>query len=326
MDVDRALVDFRRQAPHAVEQLRAREDAAGLAIRYSSSRNSVGPRWTSRPPRCTRQFSRSSSRSPAVSASRRGRAGAAQQRAHARHQLRHGERLDDVIVGAGRQAAHALALLAARRQHDDRQRARRRARAQAAADLEAGDAGQHPVEDDEVGRRLEQPQFGLVAALDALDGEALRLEIVGEQQAQRVLVLDDEDARRGAGRRAFARRLTAVMAPRSSAGCASARRASLRPLHRQRLAGDEIDHRLGDVGGMVADALDVLGAEQQVRAEGDVARILHHEGEEVAEHASPRARRARRRASTRRAPLGVALGVGVEHVLQLRWRRSRAWT
>ena len=34
-----------------------------------------------------------------------------------------------------------------------------------------------------------------------------------------------------------------------------------------RLAGDQVVHGLGDVGGVVADALDVLGAEQQVRAE-----------------------------------------------------------
>ena len=35
---------------------------------------------------------------------------------------------------------------------------------------------------------------------------------------------------------------------------------------------------------MVADALDVLGAEQEVGAVGDVARVLHHERQEVAEH------------------------------------------
>src|SRR3546814_2263439 len=42
---------------------------------------------------------------------------------------------------------------------------------------------------------------------------------------------------------------------------------------------------LGDVGGMVADALDVLGDEQQMRAGRDVARILHHVGEQLAEQA-----------------------------------------
>src|SRR5262249_50467541 len=38
-----------------------------------------------------------------------------------------------------------------------------------------------------------------------------------------------------------------------------------------------------DVGRMVAHALDVLGAEQQMDAVADVARVLHHVGEELAE-------------------------------------------
>ena len=67
-------------------------------------------------------------------------------------QLRHRERLDDVVVGAGRKPAHALALLAARGQHDDRQRCGLRPRPQASAELDAGKAGQHPVEDDKIGR------------------------------------------------------------------------------------------------------------------------------------------------------------------------------
>ena len=46
---------------------------------------------------------------------------------------------------------------------------------------------------------------------------------------------------------------------------------------------DHVEHRLGDVGGVVADPLDVLGAEQQMRAEPDVARILHHVGQQFAE-------------------------------------------
>ena len=85
----------------------------------------------------------------------------------------------------------------------------------------------------------------------------------------------------------------------------------LRPVERQRVAGHEVEDRLGDVGGVVADALDVLRAEQEVRAERDVARILHHEGQEVAEHrilqrvefarrASRPPGRARRRAAHRR--------------------------
>src|SRR6201999_628807 len=53
-----------------------------------------------------------------------------QQGTHPRDQLRHGKRLDDVVVGAGGKPPHALALLAAGGEHDDRQRLAFRARAQ----------------------------------------------------------------------------------------------------------------------------------------------------------------------------------------------------
>src|SRR5262249_11531467 len=57
----------------------------------------------------------------------------------------------------------------------------------------------------------------------------------------------------------------------------------LGPFSPDRLAVDEIVDVLGDVGGMVADALEVLGAEQEMRAQPDGARILHHVGKELAE-------------------------------------------
>ena len=118
----------------------------------------------------------------------------AQKRADARHQLRDGEGLDHIIVGADRKAAHAFALFAARRQHDDRQAAGRLPRAHAAADFQARHAGQHPVEDDEVGHDFAEPDLGLVAALDPVDDKAFGFEIIGEKQAQGGFVLDDENA------------------------------------------------------------------------------------------------------------------------------------
>ena len=45
-----------------------------------------------------------------------------------------------------------------------------------------------------------------------------------------------------------------------------------------------IDH-LGNVGGMIADPLEVLGDEQQVRRLADIVRIFHHVGEEGPEDA-----------------------------------------
>jgi len=57
------------------------------------------------------------------------------------------ERLGDVVVGADLEAQDLVALIVARREHDDRHLA---AASQAAADLDAVDPGQHHVEDDEV--------------------------------------------------------------------------------------------------------------------------------------------------------------------------------
>ncbi len=200
MDVDRALVDFRRRAPDEIEQLRAREDAAGLLEQEFEQPELGGPEMNvaARAAHTARlavevDVARLQAIGDALGP------GAPQQRAHARHQLRHRERLHDIIVGADGQAAHALGFLAARGQHDDRQVARLVARAQSAADFEAGDAGQHPVEDDEIGRRFGDQRLRFVAAFGALDDIAFRLEIIGQQQRQRLLVLHHQHAR-GAAR------------------------------------------------------------------------------------------------------------------------------
>ena len=87
----------------------------------------------------------------------RGTARAAQQRRHARAQFLRAERLGDVVVGAELEARDAIGFLAARRQHDDRNGGDRRIGAHRLADEQAVHAGQHQVEDDEIGRRLAQP-------------------------------------------------------------------------------------------------------------------------------------------------------------------------
>src|SRR3546814_4859873 len=60
-----------------------------------------------------------------------------------------------------------------------------------------------------------------------------------------------------------------------------ARQVPLRTATADAPSGRQVMGGLGDVGGMVADALDVLGDEQQMRAGRDVARILHHVGEQL---------------------------------------------
>ena len=134
-----------------------------------------------------------------------------------------------------------------------------RPRAQPAAELDAGQAGQHPVEHDEIGRGLAQRGVGLVAARDGLDLVALGFEIVAQQQRQRLLVLDDQDAWRPSSR--------LLLSDHGAARCGERRGVALRPLLGDRRALDHVIDGLGDVGGVVAHALDVLGAEQQMGAE-----------------------------------------------------------
>src|SRR5258708_33603144 len=63
------------------------------------------------------------------------------------------------------------------------------------------------------------------------------------------------------------------------------RAVSLGPNLGERRAMHEEVEGFRDVGGVVADALEVLGDEQQVRAGGDVAPLLAHVCEELAEQA-----------------------------------------
>src|SRR6478752_8402154 len=58
---------------------------------------------------------------------------------------------------------------------------------------------------------------------------------------------------------------------------------AFRALVENLLSFDHVEHGLRDIGGVVADPFDVLGAEHQVNAERDIARIFHHVGQELAE-------------------------------------------
>ena len=71
-----------------------------------------------------------------------------EERPHAREELVEGERLREVVVGAGVQARDAVLDAVPRREHEDRRPPVRRA--QAPADLEPVDVGEHHVEQDHV--------------------------------------------------------------------------------------------------------------------------------------------------------------------------------
>ena len=126
------------------------------------------------------------------------------------------------------------------------------AAAQAAAHLDPADALDHPVEQDQVGLDLLGQDQRFLAVAGARHGIAGAVEVEGDQLGQRAVVLDQQEALR-AHRHA-----------------ASAESVAARAVGEMLAGGGVIDH-LGDVGGMVADPLDVLGDEQQVRRLADVA-------------------------------------------------------
>jgi hypothetical protein len=84
-------------------------------------------------------------------------------------------------------------------------------RAQAAADLDAGNARQHPVEDDEIGHIFADARFRVVAAVDDIHVETFAFEIVAQQEIERLLVLDNHDARFHGSRPQLGRLILAML-------------------------------------------------------------------------------------------------------------------
>ena len=120
-------------------------------------------------------------------------AGAAQDRADARHQLAGRERLDQVVVRTQLEAGDAILDLTLGGQHDDGDI---RGGAHDAADLFTGNARQHEVKDDHVERvKLELVQR-LLPIGSGRDPKTLFVEVCGYNIANRLLVLDKQDSLR----------------------------------------------------------------------------------------------------------------------------------
>ncbi len=194
MDVDRARLDIDVIAPDRVEQLLARKDAARmlhqiveqLVFRRAEMNVTAGALHTVR-----QAIDADLAERDAVF--RQARTDAAQHGADACHQFDHGERLDDIVVGAGVEAADTVALFRARRQHDDRQVAGIALGTQAAADLDARHLGHHPVADQQVGHALADHHQRLVAVDRHADLVALLFKIVGQKRRQGVFVFGNND-------------------------------------------------------------------------------------------------------------------------------------
>ena len=118
-------------------------------MRNSSSSNSRRVRSSTRSPRRALRAARVEAQVAGLERLALAGRAPAQQRLQPRDHLLHGERLDDVVVGARLQAAHAVVDLVARREDADRHLVA--ALAQAAQDLEAVEVGHAQVEQDDRG-------------------------------------------------------------------------------------------------------------------------------------------------------------------------------
>jgi hypothetical protein len=121
----------------------------------------------------------------------------AQEGAYARGEHRERERLREVVVGARIEAEDLVELRASGGEDEDREIGM--VRPCAPADLDAVEVGQTDVEDDEVGRAARQALERRVATGDVLDLVLLARQRADQRLADRIVVLDHQQARHGTG-------------------------------------------------------------------------------------------------------------------------------
>ena len=114
-------------------------------------------------------------------------------------ELAHLEGLGDVVVGSDLEPHDDVDNIARGRHHDDRYLDA--GTAQPAAHVEAGEAGQGEVEQDQVDVGLLRNAQAVVAVLGKLDPESVLMRQHRENVAHRRIVVDDEHGRLGRGAR-----------------------------------------------------------------------------------------------------------------------------
>ena len=176
----------------------------GLRARQTSRSNSSGVRLIGSPARVTAWPATSMARSPMSRVSWAGASKPPDPGPDPGDQLLGLERLDDVVVGAGLEPDDDVDGVALGGQHHDRDAG---LGADLLADVDAVLAGQHQVEQHQVGPVVAERLERLVTAGDHPALEALLAEHDREHLGQRGVVVDDEDPTlgrlvgRGAGRR-----------------------------------------------------------------------------------------------------------------------------
>ena len=150
--VDGVFVAIVAVTPDLVKQLRACEDAARMACKVARRSNSLAVSSTGCRHGRTMRFagrcnSPTSMARSAIDSVPCQRLGAAEHPFHTGHQLKHAERLGQVVVGAEFKTQHAVEFSGLGRQHQDGRIPRARA---AAADLQTIHPRQHEVENDQL--------------------------------------------------------------------------------------------------------------------------------------------------------------------------------
>ena len=175
--------------------------------------------------------------------------GPAQQGADAGRQLLGHERLGDVVVGPGLQPGHHVVGVRPRRHDDDGHGA---AAAQGPAALEPVHAGQHEVDERDVGRRLGEQVESLLAAGGVLYLVALALQGEPHGGSDALIVLDDQDASAHEPPAQLIQIWVGQMEPpiMPKAGCALRRRGVVEVLH-VGVADDRPDGPVGPQVGQV---------------------------------------------------------------------------
>ncbi len=120
-------------------------------------------------------------------------AGATQHGFQARHQFARREGLGDVVVGAGFQPLDLVVLVALGREHDDGDGVGQLVALEAAGQFQAGGAGQHPVEQDEIGLAIDDQGVGVLAVVRLQAFIARHFQGHGDHLANGRLIVDDQD-------------------------------------------------------------------------------------------------------------------------------------
>src|SRR5438105_7368429 len=192
VDVDDVAGGVGAGSPDALQELVAAEDAARLAEEVLEQLEFLGGEIQGAAP--SRYFPGVEVESQVAIGEQAGRplGSPAEQRPHARHQLLVGEGLDQVVVGSAVEPLHARRGGIAGGQHQDRDIA---FGTQPAADLDAIEAGHHPVQDHQVGRLLARLAQALGAVAGGVDVVALVDQRAAEGGGDPGVVVDNQDSR-----------------------------------------------------------------------------------------------------------------------------------